>query len=111
MKVIRVGEGVPYEAARHFNTWSVRKFGPPEGARNVSVSISEFLPNGGAGLSASDKERIYYVLRGTLVVKDEAGNRHELHEEDMMYIPPGEKREIAVEGLHATRVLVIIANV
>jgi len=111
MKVIRSGEGLPYEAARHFGCWSARKVGPAEGAQRVSVSVSEFLPNGGAEMSSSDKERVYYVLRGELVVKDGSGNRHVLRQDDMIYIPPGEKREIAVEGQTAARILVIMADV
>lgn len=110
MKVIKATEGTYYDAANHFNMWGVRKFGAPEGAKALNVSVSEFLPNGGAKLSASDKERIYCVLRGSITVRDEGGNAHVVDENDMIYIAPGEKREIAVNGLLAARMLVIIAN-
>ena len=76
MKVIKATEGTYYDAANHFNMWGVRKFGAPEGAKALNVSVSEFLPNGGATLSASDKERVYCVLRGSITVRDEAGNAH-----------------------------------
>ncbi len=36
---------------------------------------------------------------------------HAVGEDEMIYIAPGEKREIAVNGLVAARVLVIIGNV
>ncbi len=111
MKVIKANEGAYYEAARHFNMWGVRKVGAPEGAKSLNVSISEFLPNGGAAMSASDKERVYCVLRGSISVKDEAGQAHILDENDMIYIAPGESREIVVNGLVAVRMLVIIASV
>ncbi len=110
MKVIKANEGSVYEAQHHFNMWGVRKFGPPDGAKTVNVSISEFLPNGGAAMTASDKERIYCVLRGSITVNDEHGQAHMLDAGDMIYIAPGEKRDMAVNGVVAARVLVIVAN-
>ena len=111
VKAIKANEGSYYEAAKHFNMWGVRKVGTPEGAKALNVSVSEFLPNGGATMSASDKERVYCVLRGSISVKDEAGHTHILDENDMIYIAPGEQREIVVNGLVAVRMLVIIASV
>jgi len=111
MKVIKSNEGNVYEAANHFGCWGIRKFGTSDGAKNVNLSISEFLPNGGAEMTSSDKERCYYVLRGSITVKDEQGNNHILNEDDMIYIAPGEKRAISVNGTEAARILVIIVNV
>ncbi|MBP2650473.1 MAG: hypothetical protein H6Q74_1298 [Firmicutes bacterium] len=111
MFVVKSNEGTVYEALNHFNMWGTRKIGSPEGAQNVTVSISEFLPNGGATMSASAKERIYCVLRGAVTIGDEAGNKHELNENDMIYIPPNEKRDMAVNGIVAARVLVIVINI
>lgn len=110
MKVIKAGEGSVYDAPNHFNMWGVRKFGPPEGAKGINVSISEFLPNGGATMSSSDKERIYYVLRGSISIEDGTGEIFDLEENDMIYIPPGEKRSMAVKGLIAARVLVMMVT-
>jgi quercetin dioxygenase-like cupin family protein len=90
--------------------WGIRKFGPPEGAKAVNVSISEFLPSGGAKLSASDKERIYYVMRGAVTVSEENGTVHELDAEDMIYIPAGEKRSMGIRGGISARVLVIVVS-
>lgn len=110
MQVIKADEGNVYEAKNHFNMWGVRKFGPPDGAKAVNVSISEFLPNGGALMTASDKERVYCVLRGNITVNDEGGQAHVLAAGDMIYIAPGEKRDMAVNGTVAARVLVIVAG-
>ena len=110
MKVVNASEGSVYEAANHFGMWGIRKFGPPEGAKAVNVSISEFLPGGGAKLTAADKERVYYVLRGSITVSEENGTEHRVDAEDMIYIPPGEKRSMSVNGNLAARVLVIVAN-
>lgn len=111
MIIVTSDQGTAYEAKNHFKMWGVRKFGLPEGAKNVNLSISEFLPDGGALMSSSDKERIYYVLRGSITVRSEHGEEHIINENDMVYISPGEKREVIVNGLIAARVLVIIVNV
>lgn len=111
MIVVKAEQGTIYEAPNHFNMRGLRKFGPPEGARNLTLSISEFLPDGGAVMSSSDKERIYYVLRGSITVGDEQGNEHVLTENDTIYISPGEKRKMAVNGIVAARVLVIVVNI
>jgi len=110
VKVIKANEGNVYDAPNHTNMWGIRKFGPPEGAKAVNVSVSEFLPNGGALMTASDKERIYCVIRGSIVVTEENGAAHILDADDMVYISPGEKRSVAVNGNVAARVLVIVAN-
>jgi len=105
-----INEGAVYQAPNHFNFWGIRKYSPPEGLSGLNVSISEFLPDGGASMSASpDKERIYYVLRGTMTVKDEGGAAYDLEEGDMIHIAPGEKRDITVTGNVACRTLVIIS--
>ena len=110
MRLVKAGEGTVYQAPNHFNFWGIRKYGPPEGSAGIIVSISEFLPDGGADMSAAqDKERIYYVLRGTMTLKDENDNAYDLEEGDMIYIPPGEKRDITVTGTVACRVLVIVS--
>jgi glyoxylate utilization-related uncharacterized protein len=110
LKVVKSSEGSVYEAANHFGMWGIRKFGPPEGAKAVNVSISEFLPNGGAKLTASDKERIYYVIRGSITVTEEGGVEHRLDPDDLIYIPAGEKRSMSVNGNVAARVFVIVVG-
>lgn len=108
MKVVRSKEGTLYTAPNHFNMWGVRKFGPPEGAKGINVSISEFLPDGGATMSSSDKERVYYVLRGSITIEDANGANYVLEENDMIHILPGETRSMSVNGLTAARVMVMM---
>ena len=109
MHLIKASEGTVYQAPNHFNFWGVRKFGPPDGSLGLNVSISEFMPDGGATMSSSDKERIYCVLRGTMTLKDEAGKAYNLEEGDMIYIAPGEKRDMTITGSVACRLLVIVS--
>ena len=110
MVVVKSNEGKVYEAAKHFDCWGMKKFTAEEGAKNVVVSISEFLPSGGAEMTSSDKERVYCVLRGSVSVMDADDNEYELNENDMIYIAPGEMRAIKVNGTVAARLLVIIVN-
>jgi quercetin dioxygenase-like cupin family protein len=110
MILVKANEGTVYDAKGHFNMWGIRKVGAPEGAQSVTLSISEFLPDGGASLSAADKERVYYVLRGSISVKDEHGTEYVVNENDAIYIAPGEKREMSVNGILAARVLVFVVS-
>ena len=111
MKLIKADEGQFYEAKNHYGIWGVKKVTEADGARNLNLSISEFLPNGGALLTASVKDRVYMVLRGTMDVLDEQGNVHSMEEGDMIFIPAGEKREIRVTGKIACRILVILSAI
>jgi len=111
MITIKSNEGSVYDAAKHFNCWGIKKITAEQGAKNLVVSISEFLPDGGAELTSSDKERVYCVLRGSISVFDKNGKENELNENDMIYIAPDEKRSIKVNGVIAARLLVIIVNV
>lgn len=109
MKTTRASEGTPYEAAKHFHVWGVRKVGPEEGTRRLNVSQSHFLPNGGAEMSSSDKERVYYVLRGSITVRGK-NETHILEEGDLIYIAPGEEREIKVNKNECASILVIVVT-
>ena len=109
MKTIRASEGTPYEAKRHFHMWGARKIGVEEGTKRLNVSQSHFLPNGGAEMSSSDKERVYYVLSGSITVRGKA-ETHLLQTGDIIYIAPGEEREIKVNGNECASTLVIIVE-
>jgi mannose-6-phosphate isomerase-like protein (cupin superfamily) len=110
MKVIKSHEGTTYDAKLHYNMWGVRKFGKPEGSNGLTVSVSEFLPNGGADMSDAPIERIYYVLRGSITVENgTTGEKFVINENDMIYIGPGEKRSMTVNGNIAAQVMVMIA--
>jgi rhodanese-related sulfurtransferase len=98
LKVVKASDGSVYEAANHFDMWGIRKSGSPEGVKAVNISISEFLPSGRAKLTVSDKERIYYVICGSIMVAEEDGMANQINSEDMIYILPREKRSMSVNG-------------
>ena len=110
MRLIKANEGEYYEAKNHFNVWSAKKVYDTEGAGNLNISVSEFLPNGGAELLPSVKDRVYIVTGGTMDVLDEAGNRYSMAAGDMIFIPAGEKRAIEVTGTKACSIIVVIVK-
>ena len=110
MKLIKRGEGQPYEAKGHFGVWSVRKLEAGKNSKKLSISLSHFLPQGGAEMSSSVKERAYFVISGSIVVKGK-GEKFVLETGDVLYIAPGEEREIQVPGTEPATILVMIGDV
>ncbi len=102
-------EGNVYEAAKHSNVFGLQKVVEGQTAR-TTVCYSYFHPNGGAEMTSSGKERVYYVVNGSITVngKDET---HELAAGDMIYIAAGEERDMVVTGGKPAEVLVFIVSV
>jgi len=110
MKVIKKEGGTPYDAKAHFGCWAVRKLEAVKESRRLTVSLSHFLPQGGAEMSSSPKERAYFILSGSMLVK---GRKEEcrLSQGDLIYIAPGEEREVQVIGTEPVTTLVMIVDV
>jgi quercetin dioxygenase-like cupin family protein len=110
MKLIKVGEGTPYNAPKHFGYWSINKVTPGNISQVVQVGVSHFLPGGGAEFSSSPSERVYFCIDGKITVK---GKNEEYHLEpgDMIYIAAGEERSFQVSNTKPATILVIIAKV
>ncbi len=102
-------EGNPYDAARHFGVFGVQKLTENESQR-TSINYSVFLPNGGAELSASPKERVYYIVSGRMKVSNHS-EEHLLEAGDMIYIAPGEERQVAILDNKPCESLVMIVTV
>ncbi|WP_258360407.1 cupin domain-containing protein [Moorella sulfitireducens (nom. illeg.)] len=110
MKVVKAGEGRVYDARKHFHMWGIKMVSPEVETRGVTVSMSHFLPNGGAEMSTSPLERAYYVLAGSITVRGHEAE-YVLNEGDLVYIPPGEEREIEVNNNRPATILVVTAEV
>lgn len=111
MKLIKKGEGQePKQAKRHFAQSGITKISKKEGSRRLHVSVSHFLPKGGAEMYDSSTERVYYGLSGVLMVKGKAGEEYLIEPGDTLYIPPGEERSIETVGIEPAKMLVIIVN-
>lgn len=107
IKVTR-GEGVPYDAPQHHGVYGVLKY-TKEQTKGTIVNYSYFLPSGGAEMSAAPVERTYIVMTGSVTVTTpDDSETHVLNKGDMLYIAPGEEREITVNNGLAAELIVIV---
>lgn len=106
MHICKAGEGKPYQAPAHYGQWGFQYF-KGEGASRLTVSISHFLPNGGAEMKAVP-ELIYYILSGSIMIQGKAGE-HILSAGDLVHFDAGEERAFKVNGQAPASLLVVIA--
>ncbi len=110
MKLIKKGEGEPYETEGHFGVWSMRKLVAGKDSQRLIIGLSHFLPQGGVEMApASSSERTYFILSGSILVKGKS-EEYLLEPGDMLYIGPGEEREIQTQGAEPCTVLLSIAK-
>jgi quercetin dioxygenase-like cupin family protein len=110
MKLIKADEGQRYEAAHHFNYWSMNKVSPDNLSQRLNIGVSYFLPGGGAEISSSALERVYYCLEGEITVRGK-NEEHQLKSGDMIYIASGEERSFQVSNNTPAAILVIMSKV
>ena len=105
MKTVKDATGTPYEAPKHSGVYGLQKF--VEESERVKVFYSYFQPNGGAEMSASPTEKIYYIVKGSITVngKDES---HVLNQGDLIFIGADEEREMIINDGKPAEVLVFI---
>lgn len=103
---VKDAEGTPYDAAKHTEVYGLQKFTEAD-TKRTTVCYSYFQPNGGAELSSSPKERVYYVVKGSITVCGPE-EKHVLNEGDCVYIAPGEERDMVVNNGKPAEVLVFI---
>jgi quercetin dioxygenase-like cupin family protein len=110
MKLIKVGEGTPYEAPHHFNYWAINKVIPNITSQKIQIGVSHFLPHGGAEMSSSSMERVYFCIEGKIKVRGR-NEEHQLEPGDMIYIAAGEDRSFQVSNTKPATILVIMTKV
>lgn len=94
MEVTRLIDALPYEAPKHHGIAALRLHGGGQtNTKRVVVSLSHFLPGGGADESSSEAERIYVVLEGQITVTTEDASVM-LGPLDSCLIPSGETRSV-----------------
>ena len=101
-------EGKQYEAAKHSEVYGLQKITEAQSKR-TTVCYSYFQPNGGAEMGSSPKERVYYVVKGSITVSGK-NEKHVLNEGDLIYIAPGEERDMVINGGKPAEVLVFIVT-
>jgi quercetin dioxygenase-like cupin family protein len=110
MKLIKSSDGQFYDPAKHSHCWSVHKLTPGTESKRLNIGFSHFLPHGGTEMVSSPLERAYYVVAGTLKVKGKA-EEYVLNPGDILYIGPGEDREVSVVGTQPASILVVMTKV
>lgn len=101
-------EGTPYDAAKHSEVYGLQKITEAQSKR-TTICYSYFQPNGGAEMTSSPKERVYYVVKGSITVSGPA-EKHVLNAGDLIYIAPGEERDMVINGGKPAEVLVTIVT-
>ncbi len=103
---VKDAEGTPYDAAKHFEVYGLQKFTEAD-TKRTTVCYSYFQPNGGAEMTSSPKERVYYIVQGSVTVNG-PDEKHVLNEGDCIYIAPGEERDMVINNGKPAEVLVFI---
>ena len=106
---VKNAEGTPYDGPGHFGVFGIKKI-TPEQAKHFIVNYSYFLPNGGCVMGAAPKERVYYMISGTMTCNGKNGEKHELGPGDLIYIAAGEERDMKVVGGKPCEVLVVLSK-
>ena len=106
---IKDAQGKQYDAPKHFGVYGLQKITENDSKR-TTVCYSYFQPDGGAEMSPSPKERVYYVVSGSITVCG-PGEEHVLDAGDCIYIGPGEERDMKINGGKPAEVLVFIVTV
>ena len=105
---VKDAQGVPYDAAKHREVYGLKKITETDSKR-TSVFYSYFQPNGGAEMSSSPKERVYYVVKGSITVSG-PDEKHVLNEGDILYIAPGEERDMVINNGKPAELLVFVVT-
>jgi glyoxylate utilization-related uncharacterized protein len=94
MKKVTLDDVKSYAAPGHFAMTAMRLHGKDEtGANKFWIGLSHFLPGGGAEMAGPPGEKVYFVLDGEITVKSKTETMV-LKKNDLVYIEPGEEREI-----------------
>ncbi len=108
MKVNRITDVKPYEAAGHFNMEGFRLQGfDASDCKNFWVGISHFNPGGGVEHGATPLEKVYICIDGVITIITDDGEET-LNPLDSCYIPGGEARSIANRSDKVASILVVM---
>lgn len=103
---VKDAQGQQYDAAKHSGVYGLQKITEAQSKR-TTVCYSYFQPDGGAEMTSSPKERVYYVVKGSITVSG-PDEKHVLDEGDLIYIAPGEERDMTINNGKPAEVLVLI---
>lgn len=108
MQISRLVDAPQFQANNHWDMRSLRiqEGGSHSGPGNCNISLSYFLPGGGAGPDSSPTEKIYVVLDGQMSIQcgDFSGTMTVM---DSCVVPPNSERTFVNSGVTVARVLVV----
>lgn len=94
MEVTRYDEAPEYDLPKHKRCYGVRLQGfDVTHTRTFWMSISHFLPGGGAEEAATPVEKVYFVIEGEVTIKTPT-SEVTLRKYDSCYLAPNEPRSI-----------------
>lgn len=112
MHVVEFQKAPTYEAPGHLKMSMRRLQGKEAGPTDsIWIGLSTIEPGGGATASASEAEKFYVLLEGSLVVKAGQGDGRTtvlLEPLDSCRIAPGEFRELRNESNEVCKVLLVM---
>ncbi|MES2510198.1 MAG: cupin domain-containing protein [Pseudomonadota bacterium] len=108
MQISHLAQAPQFQSPNH---WDMRSFrlqegGALHGPERFNISLSYFLPGGGAGLDASTTEKVYIVLDGQMEISS-GGEVKLLNAMDSCVIRPNIERSVSNPGVVVARMLVI----
>ncbi len=110
MKLIKKGQGQPFDAKGHSNQWTMTILEAGKDTERLSVRLSHYLPEGSVEMSASPREIAYFCLAGKLLVTGKKGEEYTLEPGDVFYIPAGEERAVTNPGTEVSTIVVFAIN-
>ena len=112
MHVVEFQKAPIYEAPGHLKMSMRRLQGKEAGPTDsVWIGLSTIQPGGGTTASASEVEKFYVLLEGSLIVKTVQGDRQTtvlLEPLDSCRVAPGESRELRNESQEVCKVLLVM---
>lgn len=110
MKVTRLSDAKAYDAKLHYKMEALRLQGlEASNAESFSVSMSYFLPGGGAEMASSPNEKVYFVLDGEVTIITNDGET-QLGPMDSCLIELNEQRAVENRSNQVVTMLVIVSS-
>lgn len=107
MRVTRYKDAKAYDAPGHYDMTPLRLHGAEAGKTEKFIcGLSHFEPGGGAEMSASNTEKVYFCIEGEITVELDDGTQETLGVWDSCHLAPGEAR--AVKNLSDKRASMVV---
>ena len=111
MRIMRYNDAKTYDAPGHYNMTPLRLHGIEAGKTEKFIcGLSHFEPGGGAEMSSSDTEKIYFCIEGEITVVLDDGTQETLGLWDSCHLEPGVAREIKNISDKRASIVVVIST-